>query len=169
MFGPPERSKVPLFLSSARAMEGAAKNKGRRKRKRIFDYGIVAFVRRFPWRKLYSPAPRAACLCIVPVLVSISVPLYAQDEQKENELTPEQAQKVDLSGEKKESILPETPPEAPPPPPRKKGFVIESGLGALGWMVKFGTVAPPAYRLPAQLGYELFNWLMLFADGEIAF
>lgn len=112
---------------------------------------------------------RRLCLCIVPLVVSIGVPVFAQDEPKENELTPEQAQKIDLDAEKKESILPETPPEAPPPPPRKKGFVIESGLGALGWIGKFGNVAPPAYFLHAQLGYEIFNWFMLFIDGEMAF
>jgi hypothetical protein len=106
------------------------------------------------------------------VIVSVAVPVLAQDEPPKtdgSELTPEQAQKVDLSGEKKESILPETPPEAPPPPPRKKGFVIESSLGALGWIGKFGNVAPPAYWLHAQFGYEFFSWLMLFADGELAF
>lgn len=110
-------------------------------------------------------------LSIVPALLLAAVPVHADDEKSEGtpELTPEQAGKVDLSGEKKESILPDARPEAPPPLPRKKGFVIESSLGALGFVGKFGNVAPPAYWLHAQFGYEIFQWLMLFADGEMAF
>jgi hypothetical protein len=86
------------------------------------------------------------------------------------ELTPEQAQKVDLSGDaKKGSILPEAPLEAPPLPPRKKGVVLESSLGSLFFPGKFGNVAPPAFWLHTQLGYEIFRWLMVFGEGELAF
>jgi hypothetical protein len=59
--------------------------------------------------------------------------------------------------------------EAPPPRPRKKGLVLESTLGILGFAGQFRHVAPPAYWLHAQLGYEVVPWLMLFGEGELAF
>ncbi len=68
-----------------------------------------------------------------------------------------------------ESILPVAPAEAPPPPPRKKGFVLEQSLGALGFIGRFRQVAPTAYWLRTQFGYEPLNWLMVFLSGELAF
>ena len=59
--------------------------------------------------------------------------------------------------------------EAPPPRPRRKGLVLESTLGVLGFAGRFRHVAPPGYWLHAQLGYEVTSWLMLFGEGEIAF
>jgi hypothetical protein len=59
--------------------------------------------------------------------------------------------------------------EAPPPRARRKGLVLESTLGVLGFGGQFRHVAPPAYWLHAQLGYEVTNWLMLFGEGELAF
>ena len=59
--------------------------------------------------------------------------------------------------------------EAPPPRPRKKGLVLESTLGVLGFVGQFRRVAPPASWLHAQLGYEVASWLMLFGEGELAF
>jgi hypothetical protein len=59
--------------------------------------------------------------------------------------------------------------EAPPPRPRKKGLVLESTLGVLGFAGQFRHVAPPAFWLHAQLGYEVLPWLMLFGEGELAF
>jgi hypothetical protein len=59
---------------------------------------------------------------------------------------------------------------APPPSrPRKKGFVLESTIGALGFLGHFQHVAPTAFWLRTQLGYEFFTWLMLFASGELAY
>ncbi|MGH7283667.1 MAG: hypothetical protein ACRELY_19240, partial [Polyangiaceae bacterium] len=66
-------------------------------------------------------------------------------------------------------LLPEAPLEAPPPPPRHKGLVLESSIGALGFFGKFGSVAPTAFWLHTQLGYEIFKWLMIFGEGEMAF
>jgi hypothetical protein len=75
-----------------------------------------------------------------------------------------------------EKVAPEAPgdtpdalAEAPPPRPRKKGVVLESNLGVLGFGGQFRHVAPPAYWLHAQLGYEVTDWLMLFGEGELAF
>jgi hypothetical protein len=59
--------------------------------------------------------------------------------------------------------------EAPPPRPRKKGVVLESTLGVLGFAGQFRHLAPPAYWLHTQLGYEVLSWLMLFGEGELAF
>jgi hypothetical protein len=59
--------------------------------------------------------------------------------------------------------------EAPPPRARHKGLVLESTLGVLGFGGQFRHVAPPAFWLHAQLGYEALDWLMLFGEGELAF
>ena len=59
--------------------------------------------------------------------------------------------------------------EAPPPRPRRKGLVLESTLGALGFTGRFRHVAPPAYWLHLQLGYDITDWLMLFGEGELGF
>jgi hypothetical protein len=60
--------------------------------------------------------------------------------------------------------------EAPlPPRPRHKGLVLETTLGVLGFAGKFGGVAPTAFWMETQIGYELLSWLMLFGEGELAF
>jgi hypothetical protein len=60
-------------------------------------------------------------------------------------------------------------PDAPPPLPRKHGVVLESSLGALGFIGKFRHVAPPGPWLHTQLGYEPFRWMMVLVEGELAF
>ena len=67
------------------------------------------------------------------------------------------------------TTLPEAPLDAPPPLPRKKGFVVEGSLGALGFMGQFRHVAPAAPWIHMQFGYELTSWLMLFLGGDLAF
>jgi hypothetical protein len=67
------------------------------------------------------------------------------------------------------SLLPEAPEEAPPPPPRHKGIVLDSSLGALGFLGEFRKVAPTAPWLHTSLGYELFQWLLLFGEADLAF
>jgi len=67
------------------------------------------------------------------------------------------------------SILPEAPPEAPPPPPRHRGIVLESGLGALGFMGQFRHIAPTAPWMYSQLGFEPASFLMILGYGELAF
>jgi hypothetical protein len=57
----------------------------------------------------------------------------------------------------------------PPPRPGHKGLVLESTLGVLGFAGQFRHVAPPAYWMHAQLGYEPLAWLMLFGEAELAF
>jgi len=68
-----------------------------------------------------------------------------------------------------ETTLPTPPAEAPPPRPHKKGLVLEATTGVLGFAGHFGKVAPPGFFMHTQLGYELTNWLMVFAEGELAF
>lgn len=58
---------------------------------------------------------------------------------------------------------------APPPQPRHKGFVLDSALGAMGFLGEFRRVAPTAIWLHTQLGYELFGWLMPLAETDLAF
>lgn len=62
-----------------------------------------------------------------------------------------------------------TPLDVPPPPPRKRGVVLETSLGAMGFLGKLKNVSPTASMLHAQLGYEPFRWLMAFVEGDIAF
>jgi hypothetical protein len=68
-----------------------------------------------------------------------------------------------------DTTLPAAPPEAPPARARKKGLVLESTAGVLGFVGPFRHVAPPGYWMHMQLGYELMRWLMVFADGELSF
>jgi hypothetical protein len=58
--------------------------------------------------------------------------------------------------------------EPPPPAPRKRGLVVEGSAGALGHVGDMQHVSPvsPWFRL--QLGYELFDWLMLLGAGDVA-
>lgn len=58
--------------------------------------------------------------------------------------------------------------EAPPAPPRRHGLVIEGSVGALGHLGDMKHVSPvsPWFRL--QLGYEVFDWLLLSGQGDLA-
>jgi len=85
---------------------------------------------------------------------------------------PIAAGQIDLDKDTQSSALvdaPAAPAEAPPPPPYKKSVVVDSSVGALVFLGKFGKTAPPAPLLRVQVGYELFKWLMVFGGGELAF
>ncbi len=58
--------------------------------------------------------------------------------------------------------------QAPPMRPRHKGLVLESTLGVLAFAGEFRHVSPPAYWLHGLLGYEVFPWLMVFGQAELA-
>jgi len=85
--------------------------------------------------------------------------------------------RIEIAPQPAEARLPDSPSdvgaegfaEAPPPRPRRKGLVLESTLGVLGFGGQFRHVAPPAYWLHTQVGYEVADWLMLFGEGELAF
>ena len=80
---------------------------------------------------------------------------------------------IDLERDTQSTALaaeaPAAPAEAPPPPPYKSTVVIDSSLGALVFLGKFGSTAPPAPWFHTQVGYEIFKWLMAFGEGELAF
>lgn len=85
---------------------------------------------------------------------------------------PIAAGQIDLEKDTQSTALsdvPAPPAEAPPPPPYKKSVVVDSSLGALVFLGKFGKTAPPAPLIRTQVGYELFKWLMLFGEGELGF
>lgn len=103
----------------------------------------------------------------------------AQAQQQQPELTPET--KIDFSTKaepalgqgpqtnaNEQSTLPEPPAEAPPVRPRHKGLVLETTAGMLGFAGNFRHVAPPAFWLHTQLGYEVLRWLMLYGSAELA-
>jgi hypothetical protein len=58
--------------------------------------------------------------------------------------------------------------EAPPPPPRRHGVVIEGSVGALGHLGDMKHVSPVAPWFRLQAGYEIFDWLMAFGQGDVA-
>lgn len=68
-----------------------------------------------------------------------------------------------------DTTLPTPPPEALPPRPRKKGLVLETTAGALGFLGQFRHLAPTGFWMHMQLGYEVLDWLMVFGEGELAF
>lgn len=59
--------------------------------------------------------------------------------------------------------------EAPPPPPRKKGVVLDSRIGVFGFTGDIAQLVTTAPFANVQLGYEIFDWLMLYGQGELAF
>lgn len=58
--------------------------------------------------------------------------------------------------------------EAPPLPPRRHGVVIEGSVGALGHLGDMKHVSPAAPWFRLQVGYEIFDWLMAFGQGDVA-
>ncbi len=85
------------------------------------------------------------------------------------ELAPDAKVDIATAPPEGQTTLPTPPPEAPPPRPRHSGLVLEQTLGVLGFAGEFGHVAPPAFWMHTQLGYEVLPWLMLFGEGELAF
>ncbi len=91
-----------------------------------------------------APAPRA------------NTDEHGSPIQEGEALAPDRSDFVDLA-------------EAPPPSrPRRHGVVLESTAGMLGFGGQFRHLAPPAYWMHGVLGYELFSWLMLFGEAELA-
>jgi len=58
--------------------------------------------------------------------------------------------------------------EAPPPPPRRHGVVIEGSVGALGHLGDMKHISPTAPWFRLQVGYEIFDWLLAFGQGDVA-
>lgn len=108
----------------------------------------------------------AAIVILLPAVASAQAPAQSTDTPP---VTADQAKAALEDDGKVESILPKAPLEAPPPPPHKTGLVLESSLGAMGFAGKFGGVAPTAFWLHTQLGYEFFKILMPLIEGELAY
>lgn len=106
--------------------------------------------------------------------MGIVFPASAQDTASPPTLAPDAQVNISTTvpegrtGET-DTTLPTAPAEAPPPRPHKKGIVLEQTAGVLGFAGQFRHVAPPGYWMHMQLGYEIFNWLMVFGSGELAF
>ena len=100
-----------------------------------------------------------------------AAPALAQDDQQQPITTEQAQQAIQKADEHPDlSTLPAPPLEAPPPPPRHKGLVLEQSLGAVGFVGKFGGLTGhPAIWLETQIGYEIFKWLMVFGEGDLAF
>lgn len=84
----------------------------------------------------------------------------------------EEPLKVDLSGNAntkgEERSLEGDADEAPPLPPRKKGVVIDSRIGVFGFTGDLAALATTAPWATIQVGYEIFDWLMVFGQAELA-
>lgn len=126
---------------------------------------------------------RAALTLSGLALLLVCAPAYAEPQQQQQpELTPET--KIDFSTQAEPGLglgaqtgnasasasatLPEPPAEAPPLRPRHKGVVLDTTAGMLGFGGNFRHVAPPAFWLHTQLGYEVLRWLMLYGSAELA-
>lgn len=101
--------------------------------------------------------------------VTLAAPAVAQDDDAPQ---PTQEQLEAWLAEKPASAdvsTPPTAPEAPPPPPRKHGFAVEGTIGALGNLGAMKNVSPTLPWFKAAIGWEPAKWLMLLAQGELAF
>src|SRR5882672_4755961 len=59
--------------------------------------------------------------------------------------------------------------EVPPPPPRKRGLVVETGIGMMGFLGKLKNISPTASLFHLQVGFEPFKWFMVFGEGDLGF
>ncbi len=53
-------------------------------------------------------------------------------------------------------------------PPRRRGLVVEGSAGALGHLGNMREVSPVAPWFRLQVGYELYDWLMLLGQTDVA-
>jgi len=125
--------------------------------------------------------PLASCLTLAAVLASplaraatppaaapdtSNVPTLAPDAQVNISTTPYEGKTGPLETD---TTLPTAPPEAPPPRPRRKGLVLESTAGAMGFAGQLRHVAPPGFWMHTQVGWEISDWLMGFGEAELGF
>ena len=122
---------------------------------------------------------RSRHLVFIASVASFAIASATANEASAQEPQPAQpaaptvgAGQIDLEKDTQSTALvdvPIAPAEAPPPPPYKKSLVIDSALGALAFLGKFGQTAPPAPWIRTQVGYEIFAPLMVFGEGELGF
>ena len=105
-------------------------------------------------------------------LVAFASPAFAQEPAppaNAPELSADTHIDISTSAPEGQTTLPTPPPDAPPPRPRHAGVVLEQTLGVIGFAGQFGRVVHPGFWMHTQLGYEIFPWLLLFGEGELAF
>lgn len=114
---------------------------------------------------------RTALACSFTALTAIASSAHADEPAPASEPQPPASVQVDLTKDTKTPAedLTAPAPEAPPPPPYKKSVVLDSSIGAIGFLGEFGKIAPPGPWMHVQLGYELLKWLMLYGEGDLAF
>jgi hypothetical protein len=97
-------------------------------------------------------------------------PLAANAAEEGSAKVTDQALEAWLSQEpdQADTSKPDAELEAPVLPPRRHGWVLEGSVGALGHLGNMQSVSPVAPWFRLQVGYELFDWLMLFGQGDVA-
>jgi hypothetical protein len=108
----------------------------------------------------------ALCILVAPARALAQ----AQSGSSPSELPPD-AQVTFAPAPPEPRVSPQNtnPEEVPPERPRGKGLVLATSLGMLGFFGEFRHVAPPAYWLQGQLGFEVLPWLMVYGQAELAF
>ncbi len=118
----------------------------------------------------YSGIMRSACVFVALGTLCVGRHASAAAEPKERNITSDEVVSwLDSNGDKppladsgvEEEEL------APPPAPRHKGFVVESGVGALGQLGEMKHISPIAPWFHLQFGYEPFRFLMAFAEADL--
>lgn len=94
---------------------------------------------------------------------------WAAESEAASELTDENLDAW-LSREPEQADAADADADLAPPelPPRRHGVVVEGSAGALGHLGNMRDVSPVAPWFRLQVGYELFDWLMLFGQGDVA-
>ncbi|HVJ89700.1 MAG TPA: hypothetical protein VM580_07830 [Labilithrix sp.] len=111
-------------------------------------------------------------LTVVTGIMLVSRHARADEPAKTADPNAPTAAQVDLTKDTKPKgpeDVDAAPSEAPPPPPYKKTLVLDSSVGAIGFLGAFGNVAPPGPWAHIQLGYEVAKWFMVYGEGELAF
>src|SRR6187431_2668479 len=114
-------------------------------------------------------APRSAALLSSLAALLVAHAAHAGSEPRERTIsTDEVVSWLDSKGD--------VPPVAdrggeeeltPVPPPRHHGFVVESGIGALGQLGEMKHTSPVAPWFHLQVGYEPLRFLMVFVEGDL--
>jgi hypothetical protein len=102
-------------------------------------------------------------------VIAVAGPVRAEDDETTPQPTSEQLQAWLATKPASADISTPTAPEAPPPPPRRHGFVVETTVGAMGQVGAMQHVSPTLPWFRAAFGWEPAKWVMLLAQGDIAF
>lgn len=99
---------------------------------------------------------------------TLSAPAIAQDDETPQP-TQQQLEAWLATKPATADVSTKAAPEAPPPPPRKHGFVVETTIGAMGQLGAMRHVSPTLPWFRAAFGWEPAKWVMLLAQGDVAF